>query len=118
MSYSFEFLPAEPLEVARVKKIISRFEQVAPTGWSCCAFSNHDVVRLASRWSNHVDDRDAYLKMLVVLILRLRGSACLYQGEELGLTEGSIAYHDLKDPYGIQFWPDFKGRDGCCAPMV
>ena len=29
-----------------------------------------------------------------------------------------IAYEDLKDPYGIQFWPDFKGRDGCRTPMV
>src|SRR5690606_20851162 len=36
----------------------------------------------------------------------------------LGLTEAEIAYDDLVDPYGIEFWPEFKGRDGCRTPMV
>jgi alpha-glucosidase len=48
----------------------------------------------------------------------LRGSVCLYQGEELGLTEAELAFEDLVDPYGIEFWPQFKGRDGCRTPMV
>jgi alpha-glucosidase len=24
----------------------------------------------------------------------------------------------LRDPYGIRFWPGYKGRDGCRTPMV
>jgi len=48
----------------------------------------------------------------------LRGSACIYQGEELGLPEADVAFEDLQDPYGIEFWPEFKGRDGCRTPMV
>jgi alpha-glucosidase len=47
----------------------------------------------------------------------LRGTACLYQGEELGLEEADLALHQLKDPFGIAFWPTFKGRDGCRTPM-
>ncbi|HUG62904.1 MAG TPA: alpha-glucosidase C-terminal domain-containing protein, partial [Methylomirabilota bacterium] len=43
---------------------------------------------------------------------------CLYQGEELGLTEADLAFEDLVDPYGIRFWPEFRGRDGCRTPMV
>jgi alpha-glucosidase len=54
----------------------------------------------------------------VTLLCALRGSICLYQGEELGLTEADIAFEDLRDPYGIRFWPGFKGRDGCRTPMV
>ena len=50
--------------------------------------------------------------------MSLRGSVCLYQGEELGLTEADLAFEDLQDPYGIRFWPEFKGRDGCRTPMV
>ncbi|MEO5757261.1 MAG: alpha-glucosidase C-terminal domain-containing protein, partial [Mesorhizobium sp.] len=38
--------------------------------------------------------------------------------EELGLPEAEIAFEDLRDPYGIRFWPGFKGRDGCRTPMV
>ncbi len=48
----------------------------------------------------------------------MRGSICLYQGEELGLPEAELAFEDLRDPYGIRFWPAFKGRDGCRTPMA
>ncbi len=51
------------------------------------------------------------------LLFSLRGSSCSYQGEELGLTEAEIEQHQLQDPYGITFWPRFKGRDGCRTPM-
>ena len=44
--------------------------------------------------------------------------SCLYQGEELGLPEAEIAFEELRDPYGIAFWPEFHGRDGCRTPMV
>ncbi len=118
MCYSFDFLAPEPLTPAKVRDVVEEFETVAPDGWSCWAFSNHDVVRHASRWADQVADRDAFLKMTATLILSLRGSVCLYQGEELGLTEGLIAFDDLQDPYGIRFWPTFKGRDGCRTPMV
>ena len=63
-------------------------------------------------------DTDAVAKFAIALLACLRGSICLYQGEELGLTEAEIAFEDLRDPYGIRFWPAFKGRDGCRTPMV
>lgn len=118
MCYSFDFLSKEPLTAARVRDVVETFEAKAPEGWSCWAFSNHDVVRHASRWADLFDNRDGFLRMTANLILTLRGSVCLYQGEELGLTEGVLDFEDLQDPYGIQFWPTFKGRDGCRTPMV
>jgi len=118
MCYSFDFLAGTSLTARRVREVVERFERVAPDGWSCWAFSNHDVVRHASRWADHVVDRNGFLKMAATLIMTLRGSVCLYQGEELGLTEAVLDFEDLQDPYGIQFWPTFKGRDGCRTPMV
>ncbi|MEM9678242.1 MAG: alpha-glucosidase [Pseudomonadota bacterium] len=118
MCYAFDFLSPEPINASKVRRVVEDFEEAAPTGWSCWAFSNHDVVRHASRWADQVVDRDGFLKMTATLILSLRGSVCLYQGEELGLTEGLLSYEDLQDPYGKQFWPTFKGRDGCRTPMV
>jgi alpha-glucosidase len=56
-------------------------------------------------------------RQLVALVCSLRGSVCLYQGEELGLDEADVPYELLRDPYGITFWPTFKGRDGCRTPM-
>jgi len=118
MCYAFDFLSPEPINATKVRLVVQDFERAAPDGWSCWAFSNHDVVRHASRWADQVADREGFLKMTATLILSMRGSVCLYQGEELGLTEGLLAFEDLQDPYGKQFWPTFKGRDGCRTPMV
>lgn len=114
MCYAFEFLSPDPLTAKLVTDTFSRLDQAAPEGWACWAFSNHDVVRHKSRWGLS----DAAVKAHLVTLLSLRGSICLYQGEELGLTEAEVAFDDLQDPYGIEFWPEFKGRDGCRTPMV
>ena len=95
---------------------IQQFQQVAGDGWPCWALSNHDVARVATRWGGeHPDPR--LLRLAAAFQLSLRGTVCLYQGEELGLPEATIAFEDLQDPYGISMWPEFKGRDGCRTPM-
>jgi len=118
MCYAFEFLAPDPLTPARVVETQNAFAAAAPEGWVCWAFSNHDVVRHVSRWGQEILDRDAFAKQAAAILLSQRGSVCIYQGEELGLTEADIGFADLQDPYGIQFWPEFKGRDGCRTPMV
>ncbi|WP_299368033.1 alpha-amylase family glycosyl hydrolase [uncultured Tateyamaria sp.] len=114
MCYAFEFLAKEPLTAARIAQVFEEVDTVAAQGWACWAFSNHDVMRHISRWNLTPAAARAY----ATLILCLRGSVCLYQGEELGLPEADVAFEDLQDPYGIEFWPEFKGRDGCRTPMV
>ena len=113
MCYSFEFLSGLVPTAERVGAVLSDYEGMIGDGWACWAFSNHDVVRHASRWALP----EAAQKSYAALLLSLRGSACLYQGEELGLTEAYVPYEHLQDPYGIRFWPKFKGRDGCRTPM-
>jgi alpha-glucosidase len=85
-------------------------------GWICWTFSNHDVERAVSRWSGG-KPTDAFARMLMVLLLTMRGSLCIYQGEELGLSEARLKFADLRDPYGITFYPEFRGRDGSRTPM-
>jgi len=72
----------------------------------------------ASRWSETDELSVQQLKMFASMLMSMRGSVCLYQGEELGLPEAQIPFEKLQDPYGIAFWPKFKGRDGCRTPMV
>ena len=117
MCYTFDLLGPE-FSAAHVRKCVSAFEQSVVDGWICWAFSNHDVVRHVSRWALPGADTDSVAKFAIDLLVSLRGSICLYQGEELGLEEADIAFEDLRDPYGIRFWPAFKGRDGCRTPMV
>jgi alpha-glucosidase len=89
-------------------------------GWPCWSFSNHDVERAVSRW--HPRGKAAghdprFARLLMAFLLTLRGSVSLYQGEELGLPEAEIAPEDMRDPFGIAFWPEFRGRDGSRTPM-
>jgi alpha-glucosidase len=116
MAYTFDYLGGE-FSAEHFRKSIAATEASAPGGWICLAFSNHDVVRHVSRWAMHGQE-GPFTRLAATLILCMRGSVCLYQGEELGLKEAELAFEDLVDPYGIEFWPQFKGRDGCRTPMV
>jgi len=99
------------------RKTVETFERGASDGWVCWALSNHDVMRHVSRFAQPGDDPDTIARLAIALLIALRGAICLYQGEELALPEAELAFEDLRDPYGIRFWPSFKGRDGCRTPM-
>ena len=115
MAYCFDLLGSAH-DAPFLHGVFARFESIASGGWPCWALSNHDVVRLATRW-NALGPRQGLQRLALALQLSLRGSPCLYQGEELGLPEADIAYDQLQDPYGKTMWPEFKGRDGCRTPM-
>ncbi len=115
MAYSFDFL-TEQCDAALLRTTIETIETKLNDGWPCWAIGNHDVSRVATRWGNGSPSQQRNL-VFMAMLLTLRGSVCIYQGEELGLEEAELAYEDLVDPYGIAFWPEYKGRDGCRTPM-
>jgi alpha-glucosidase len=117
MCYTFDMLSPE-FSPAHVRGCVEAFETSVADGWICWALSNHDVQRHVSRWMAYGGSADAIARFGIAMLVCLRGSICLYQGEELGLQEADLAFEDLRDPYGIRFWPGFKGRDGCRTPMV
>ncbi len=116
MAYSFDLLHNEH-SPAHIRNVIANMEAGVGDGWPCWALSNHDVPRVATRWGQNEDPRQ-YPLIAMALLLSMRGSACIYQGEELGLPEAEVPYERMQDPYGLNFWPEFKGRDGCRTPMV
>jgi alpha-glucosidase len=83
----------------------------------CWAFSNHDAARVASRWGVGAAGHAASAQLLLGLLLSLQGTICLYQGEELGLTEARLTREQLRDPQGIASFPHFPGRDGSRTPL-
>jgi alpha-glucosidase len=115
MGYSFELL-SEECSARHIRAVVEGFETELSEGWPCWAFSNHDVRRVVTRWGG-ANPSPHLAKQLIALLCSLRGSVCLYQGEELGLSEAAVPFESLRDPYGIAFWPNFKGRDGCRTPM-
>ena len=115
MGYSFELL-TDDFSAAYIRGTVQNLEAQMLEGWPCWAISNHDVSRVLTRWGNG-DASPRLANLLSAMVCSLRGSVCVYQGEELGLTEADVPFESLQDPYGITFWPTFKGRDGCRTPM-
>ena len=117
--YSFLLTQAE-FGSDRLRRVVHAFETQVLEGWTTYAFTNHDVPRAVTRWGalpELAGDRESLAELLLACLFSLRGSACLYQGEELGLTEAEIPRDRLVDPWGIEFWPLFKGRDGSRTPF-
>ncbi|MEM6775743.1 MAG: alpha-amylase family glycosyl hydrolase, partial [Pseudomonadota bacterium] len=85
-------------------------------GWPTWALGNHDFPRLATRWTQGCPSPEQ-LRLFAAFHLSLRGTICLYQGEELGLEQADVPYERIQDPEGKAFWPGKPGRDGCRTPM-
>ena len=87
-----------------------------PAHWPTISFSNHDVPRTLSRLGG-ADASPEVAKLLCALLLSLKGTTLIYQGEELGLPQAKLRRDQLRDPVGDLYWPYDGGRDGCRTPM-
>jgi len=117
MAYAFGML-SENYTAMHFRQQIEDFYAGAPDGCPSWSFSNHDVERHVSRWAEYALDTNALAKQAISLLVSFPGSLGIYQGEELGMLQTEMEYHELTDPPGIRFWPEQKGRDGCRTPMV
>lgn len=119
-AYNFSLISGDRPSAAKIRGALEEFSSYPGKGWPSWAFSNHDVVRVASRW--HAD-KDGYhhdprlSRVLIALLGALYGTIFLYQGEELGLPEARLSFEDLQDPWGKYLYPVWQGRDGCRTPM-
>lgn len=115
-AYNFDFLYAPRLTAALVRASLSQWSGEPGEGWPSWAFSNHDAPRAVTRWTLDGDMARAS-RLNLLLLLSLRGNPIIYQGEELGLPQGEVAFEDLQDPEAITNWPHTLGRDGARTPM-
>jgi alpha-glucosidase len=117
IAYSFG-LVGSSMKAEQIKNVITKIESVIDQGRFCHATSNHDFKRVVSRYTENPNYFDAAARLNMGIALTLRGSYCLYQGEELGLPQANVPFEELQDPYDIMLYPAHVGRDGCRTPMV
>ena len=115
-AYGFDYLYADALTPKVVRQTIADWPGGSGEGWPSWAFSNHDAPRFASRWWE-AKDRDACVRVALMLLMSLRGNVILYQGEELGLPQAHVPFERLQDPEAMANWPQTLGRDGARTPM-
>jgi alpha-glucosidase len=114
LAFDFPFISA-PLEADALRGVVEASERVLPAGaWPVWTGSNHDVGRFATRWAA---GSPAGARVALLVLLCLRGTPVLYQGDELGQPETVVSHAQLRDPLGARFWPHWRGRDGCRTPM-
>ncbi len=121
MAYNSSLMTDEPLSAEYLRHILNDAKALITNGGLCWTAGTHDFPRLASRWKKHLEhdhfNQEAFNYMLLMLLIALPGSCCLYQGDELGLPEAELTYEQLRDPFGIANYPRIMGRDGCRTPM-
>jgi alpha-glucosidase len=115
LAFNFPFINA-PLEAAAMRKVVDDTEShLSPGAWPAWTGSNHDMGRFPSRWAGG-DERKA--RVAGLLLLTLRGTPVLYQGDEIAMREPELAHKDLKDPLGVMYYPVYAGRDSSRTPVV
>jgi alpha-glucosidase len=115
-AFNFDFMWSKFDPAELIKAILDWEELYAQHDiWPNYVLGNHDATRMATRHTkNEADDR---LKILMALLLTLRGTPYLYYGEEIGMRNISLKRREILDPPGKKYWPFYKGRDGCRSPM-
>ena len=119
-AFSFDFTagdPAFPWDPRWIAgRIAARESALTAAGvWPTTVMSNHDLPRAAGRHGRGEDDAAA--KIAMTLLLTLRGTPFLYYGEEIGMRDIRLRRREILDPPGRRYWPFYRGRDGCRAPM-
>ena len=101
------FTPWQPVAIA---SLIAAYENALPKGaWPNWVLGNHDRSRVASRlgpWQ---------ARTAAMLLLTLRGTPTIYQGEEIGMTDVPIPPERVQDPWERNV--SGLGRDPQRTPM-
>ena len=81
-----------------------RHATLPPGAWPCNTLNNHDSTRVFTRFGDGQND-DAIGRAAVALMLTLRGTPFLYNGEEIGMSDYRLTDIDLfRDPPAVWFY--------------
>jgi len=112
LPFNFQLIGAQwsPENIAR---IVDAYEAALPKGaWPNWVLGNHDRARIASR----VGPLQA--RVAAMLLLTLRGTPTIYQGDELGMENVPIPPDRVMDPWEINVPGKGLGRDPVRAPIA
>jgi alpha-glucosidase len=111
-----------------------RLAALPPTAWPCNTLGNHDSARVYSRYGDG-EHNDALARLHLALMLTLRGTPFLYNGEEIGMSDWQLAditqfrdnvgvwlYQTATTEYGVPTaaalaMANEASRDKCRTPM-
>ncbi len=103
-----------PFSLLDVKRIFNEWDEATgDEGWVSIFLDNHDFARIVSRFGNDKEYRVTSAKMLSMLLLTLRGTPCIYQGSEIGMTNVKFdSIDDYRDVETLNFYKLAKENGG------
>jgi alpha-glucosidase len=104
-------LMSQPWQAAAIRASVAELEAALPPGaWPNYVLGSHDKPRLTSRFGPQA------VRLAAMLLLTLRGTPTLYNGEELGMANGEIPPNRMQDPQGLNIGPE-RSRDPYRTPF-
>jgi len=104
-----------PYGLPKFKKVFSDWDQALKNGgWGSIFLGNHDFSRMVSRFGNDKKYHEASAKLLATILLSMRGTVYIYQGDEIGMT--NVAYPSIdhyNDVETLNAWKEAEknGKD-------
>jgi alpha-glucosidase len=99
-------------DAAVLRRLIADYEASLPAyGWPNWVIGSHDAPRIAARIG------EAQARIAAMLLLTLRGTPTLYQGDEIGIGEVVIPPDRIRDPQELRQPGIGIGRDRSRTPM-
>ncbi len=135
LAFNFPLMRTDRLTPAWIRQNQEMRLAALPAGaWPCNTLGNHDTSRVYSQFGDGEHD-DGLARLSLALMLTLRGTPFLYNGEEIGMTDyllediadfqdlmGMWFYHLLRDVAGLPadqavLAANQRGRDKCRTPF-
>jgi alpha-glucosidase len=107
--FNFPLMRAERLTPTHIRKNqrerLARLDALPARGWGCNTLGNHDSSRLYTRFAADPDHAAELARVNAALVLTLRGTPFLYNGEEIGMTDLIITEPDkLRDTMSTWYY--------------
>ncbi len=113
LAFNFMLLHSEFAAPALRTAVEQAEALIPPAGWPTWTGGNHDNHRWATRWCG---GDEAKVRAGMVMLMGLRGTPFLYNGDEIGMPDTNVPAERLLDPVGKMFGPRV-GRDDERTPM-
>ena len=107
--FNFPLMRAERITPGHIRKNqaerLAQLDALAARGWGCNTLGNHDCSRVYTRFAGDADHAAELARVNAALVLTLRGTPFLYNGEEIGMTDTIITDPDkLRDTMATWYY--------------
>ncbi len=103
-----------PYDFISFKKVFRDWDALMhPNGWTSVFLGNHDFPRLVSRFGNDQAYWEKSSKLFALLLMTLRGTPYVFQGDEIGMTNvGEWREEDFRDVEILNYLNEVKNESG------